>query len=207
MSKFNPSQFEDVLVDIRRSYRLIAAYQNQLNDIFRYILDRYSLTVNKGVAKFSTAAKETSKLNLNNWTWDWLPMYLFQVSTEPFTREDGDDVYYFYIFHQADTGFYDKFEDERSRQRLKIDEFNSVDRSETRLIFVLSKNNETLPYSNFLKNHFNKEHRGTRLEGDWIAGYYNLAGFINKESTNDILEKFNNEAQKAFGVNLLLNEV
>jgi hypothetical protein len=203
MEKINNSDFNDILQDVRTSYRLLALYQTRLKDVVKYVLDKYNLNFEAGYVKFSTPSKDGKGVKLENWSWDWLPMYLYQFSAQPFKRNGNQ--YFFHLFHQADTGFYDVFEDTRDSKRLRVADFGPVQNAKTRLFFVLSKNDESWPYAKILHNNFSAAKHNDLIAGNWIAKPYDMERFFNEESADVVLENFDAFCSENFKFNLLEN--
>jgi hypothetical protein len=203
MEKINNSDFSDILKDVRTSYRLLALYQTRLKDVVKYVLDKYNLNFEAGYGKFSTPSKDGKSVKLENWSWDWLPMYLYQFSAQPLKKDD--DQYFFHVFHQADTGFYDVFEDTRDPKRLSVAEFGSAQAAKTRLFFVLSKNEKGWPYAEILHNNLSAVNHENLIQENWIAKSFEMERFFNEESADVVLENFDAFCLDNFKFNLLEN--
>tara|TARA_R110001592_G_scaffold262565_1_gene527638 strand:+ start:12396 stop:13004 length:609 start_codon:yes stop_codon:yes gene_type:complete len=202
MEKITNSDSSEILKDVRTSYRLLALYQTRLKDVVKYVLDKYNLNFEAGYGKFSTAFKDGKGVKLENWSWDWLPMYLYQFSAQPIEKDSGQ--YFFHVFHQADTGFYDVFEDTRDPKRLRVAEFGSVQYAKTRLFFVLSKK-KGWPYAEILHDNLSAKKHEDLIKENWIAKSFDMERFFNEEYTEDVLKNFDAFCLENFKINLLEN--
>ena len=203
MEKINLNEFNQVLQDVRTAYRLIALYQTRVKDIVRYIMDNYQLTYAGGYQKFSASNPRNGKsAKLNNYTWDWLPMYMYQFTAKEFKKDS--DEYCFHVYHVADSGYFDQFGPERGPDRLNITAFGPVASSKTRLFFVLSRNDvKGWPYSKVLKNHLTANSIVEISEGDWIAKSFDIQKFFNEESAIDMMKDFDNFCFEHFKIKLI----
>ncbi len=201
MQEMNKDEFSGILQDIRIAYRLLALYQTRIKDIIVFVMDKYSLGFEAGYSKFSNLTSDGKKVVLTNWSWDWLPMYLYQFSAKMF--EKNGDKYFFHIFHQADTGFYDKFGESRDETRLKITEFGSAEEARTRLFFVLGKNNGDSPYTNLLADNLGKSTHDLIKNDTWLAMPYGLAEFYDEECTIEVIKDFSDKCLEHFKFKML----
>lgn len=200
MDKLNPTQINDVLKDIRASYRLLALYQKRLLDIIKYITNSYNVNFNSGWGKFSNPAVNGNRASIDKLSWDWLTMYLYEFNLG--TIKVKDEEYHLKIVHQADTGFYDASADKRIKEDA-IDQFADTSVSSTRLFFVLSKNDNGCPIHHILKDNLSSENSSKLVKGNWLAVPYSLNCFKNQTTTDSVLKEFVSECEKEFGVNIL----
>lgn len=199
MDKLNQTQIQAVLKDVRASYRLLALYQKRLLDIVKYIANAYNLNFKSGWSKFSAPAQHGNRASIDKWSWDWLTMYLYEFNLGAVSVKD--DEYYFKILHQADTGYFDAHENENI-SKLNIDQFSESSQAKTRLIFVLSKNENGCPLQHILNEHLTASHHDTLLKENWLAVPYNLDRFLNQASTDLVLNEFNAICKETFGIDL-----
>lgn len=199
MEKLDSSKLENVLEDVRKSYRLLALYQQRLLDIVKYIGNKYNQEFNSGWAKFSKHMNNGNRAKIDAWSWDWLTMYLYEFNMGH--REIGEHEYWFKIVHQADTGFYDKEKTERI-QKTEIDQFETAEKSKSRLFLVLSRS-EGCPKKNLLSKHLSSVSDGLVHNGDWMAVPYDMKRFIDKQSTDKVLKEFNSKVLSYFNVEIL----
>lgn len=200
MDKLDSTQINDVLKDVRSSYRLIALYQKRLLDIVKYVANGYNVSFNSGWSKFSNAASNGNRANINNWSWDWLSLYLYEFNLGGIEIEN--DRYNLKIVHQADTGYYDANEDKKISKQ-NVDQFADSSVSSTRLFFVISKNDNGCPIKNILKDNLKAQDNTKIVNGNWLAIPYDLERFSSQESTDLVLDEFDNECKSTFGVNIL----
>ena len=200
MEKLDPNQFENVLKDVRSSYRLLALYQRRILDIVKYIGNQYNMSFQSGWSKFSNPISHGKRASIDKWSWDWLTMYLYEFNMG--NIKIGDDTYYFKIMHQADTGFFDSRKNVKI-SRLDVDEFHDLKSSKTRFIFIMSKNEDGFPISNILESHLSGDDNVKIQNGAWMAVPYNMERFINQESTDNVLKDFNNSFEATFCITLI----
>jgi hypothetical protein len=203
MDKLNPIQINDVLKDVRASYRLLALYQKRLLDIIKFIANGYNVNFKSGWSKFSNAASNGNRANINKWSWDWLSLYLYEFNLG--TIKIKENEYHLKIVHQADTGFYDAAQDKKI-SRVNADQFADVSKSLTRLFFVLSKNDNGCPIHHILNDNLNAENNTKIVIGNWLAVPYGLERFASQADTERVLNDFNNECKTTFGIDLMSQE-
>lgn len=199
MDKLNTTAINEVLKDVRSSYRLLALYQNRLLDIIKYAANTYNTSFNSGWSKFSKAAANGNKASIDKSSWDWLNLYLYEFNLGSIKR-DGDS-YHFKMVHQADTGYYDSSKE----QKISIDNVNQyadVSTSTTRLFFVLSKNDDGCPKEHILNGNLSNKSEGLISKDNWLAVPYNLQLFSNQDKTDIVLNKFNAICKENFGIDL-----
>ncbi|WP_417857536.1 hypothetical protein [Xanthomarina gelatinilytica] len=200
MDKLNTTQINDVLKDVRTSYRLIALYQKRLLDTVKYISNSFNVSFNSGWSKFSNPASHGNRANINKLSWDWLTLYLYEFNLG--SIKIGDDTYRLKIVHQADTGFYDANEDKKVMKQ-NVDQFADASTSSTRLFFVLSKNENGCPMQHILNGNLKAHNNSKLVNGNWFAMPYDINKFLNQESTDEVIKNFNGVCVKEFGINLL----
>jgi hypothetical protein len=201
MEKINMEQFGTVLKDVRYAYRILALYQRRVLDTADYVMKAYNLNFEGGWAKFSNMAKHGNRAKLGYWSWDWLPMYMYQFSA--CEKDFAGGKLFFHILHQADTGFFDISETKKIN-RTDIELFNPANDSQTRLIFALIKNNNKWPMDIFQGSYGMKSNENNAIKGenDWIAKAYDMTRFVNQEKTDDVINEFNQLVIDHFGINL-----
>ncbi len=200
MDKLNLSEFNDVLKDVRSSYRLLALYQRRLQDVVKYVGNQYNFNFTSGWAKFSDASNNGKRASIEKWSWDWLTMYLYEFNMGK--REINGSTYYFRIIHQADTGFFDE-NDERKVSKLDIAKFNKVEASTTRLFLVLTKDKDGWPFQNLLDKSLSKDSRGLIHNENWMGVPYEMERFFNRSSTDKVLADFNQKVISYFNIEIL----
>jgi hypothetical protein len=198
MEPISEKELRNSLRDVRKAYRLLYLYQRRVKDLIEYIGSQYSRQCKEGWSKFSNLASNGKKINLNQWAWDWLNMYLYEFNMDQKTI--GFDEIFFTIVLQSDTGFYDAGNShDMGPQKLDVSDFSNPEESKTRLIFVVAKNDIGCPIKNLLKDHLNREETDF-ADGNWIGKAYEMEDFINEESTNKILNDFDQYCQEKLDI-------
>lgn len=200
MEKLNTVQINNVLKDVRASYRLLALYQKRLLDIVKYSANGFNLSFDSGWSKFSKQASHGNRANIDISSWRWLSLYLYEFNLGGI--EVGNDKYNLKIVHQADTGYYDVVKDKKVSPE-NVEEFADSSVSSTRLFFVLSKNDYGCPIQNVLKGNLKSEDNSIIKNGSWLAIPYQLERFSSESLTNEVLKDFNKEVKIYFDVDLM----
>jgi hypothetical protein len=124
--------FDKVMQDVRASFRLLYLYNKRILDLMKYISSRFGINYVGGWTKYSDPTPRNGRGCLDNWGWDWLNMYLYE-----FHFEQKTDTINFSILLQSDTGIWDGNFDKRD-YKLNMGNYESIEKSQTRLIFVIS---------------------------------------------------------------------
>jgi hypothetical protein len=133
------SNTKELLVEVRKSYRLLYEYQSRILDLVDYIGKKFGLNYSGGYPKFSNATMRNGSGNLNLWAWDWLSMYYYEFHFE--NRKVGADTLYFSIFLLNDSGFFESYHQlENKISKTSVSKFNDVEKSKSELILVVGKN-------------------------------------------------------------------
>lgn len=192
---FNLNEFNQTLTDVRKAYRLLFDYQTRIRGLVSYIKDIYNLQYAGGYSKFSAKQNEGSN-SLEKWAWDWLNMYYYEFHFQPKTIEGK--LSNFSIFHLADSGYFDaKFGEKENLKKLNVTEFNDVQSSRTKLIFVAGTDWHIGSFSYSSKNWNNEillcgDNQGVeRIENNiFIFKHFELSDFINEETALRTLNSF-----------------
>jgi hypothetical protein len=123
-------QFEGVLVDVRKAYRLLHDYQRLILDAMKYIASQLGLAYDGGFPRFSGRTPGGNNTDLDLWAWDWLNMlwWEFHFSSRP---KEGHP--YLSICLLSDTG---RFESENDHVDIqKTDTFHNITASKSKLLF------------------------------------------------------------------------
>lgn len=122
---------EDILLDVRKSYRLLHDYQRLILDASKFIGDQLGMTYRGGFPKFSNNPPGPGRGDLGRWAWDWLGMMAHEFQ---FNRsiDDGDIV--LSLVHLPDTGAM-KLPHAR---RTHTEEFGNVSTSTSEVAFIYS---------------------------------------------------------------------
>lgn len=187
MEPISKKELRESLEDVRKAYRLLYLYQSRVKDLIEYIGNQYSRQCEAGWSKFSHSKSTGKRINLKKWAWDWLNMYLYEFNMGQKTIEN--DNVFLTIVLQSDTGFYDASNTNDVGSKLDVLYFANPEESKTRLIFVVAKNETGCPIKNLLENHLNREETDF-ADGNWIGKAYEMEEFIDEESTNKILNDF-----------------
>lgn len=192
MENLNEYELKQALIDVRKSYRLIYAYQRRILDLAKFIGNIISFEYNGGWPKFSNECPKGGKGSLDNWSWDWLNMYHYSFIFKPkFTANSG---ILFSIILVSDTGFFESdTEDKRD-----IGDFKSADESNSHLIISFGKDYWDTPIGDMLKKY--KSHltqidrpfisKNPNKDGIFISKIYELSSFLNEDSTRKNLRNF-----------------
>lgn len=127
----------NITLEVRKAYRFLFEYQKRIIDLVSFIEGKFGLKYAGGYPKFSNAAPRNGGGKLENWAWDWLNMYFYEFHFQDL--KIGTDKIFFSVFIVNDTGFYKALQN-REIERTNTDDFDSVEDSETKLIFVAAKN-------------------------------------------------------------------
>lgn len=202
MDQINQQEFIAILKDVRLSYRLLALYQQRILDTIKYIGNQFNTNFESGWPKFSKGTVHGNRAKIDYWSWDWLNLYFYEFNMGGVKINDIN--YHFKIVHQADTGFYDKSQHE-VLQKPEVDSYNDADDSDSRLFFILSKEKNGCPIINILEGNLTKESNSVLFKSDWLAVPYHLSSFLNKDSTNVVIQDFDSKCYEYFSIHLLNN--
>lgn len=185
----NTTNMEELGLNVRKSYRLLYDYQNHILKLIKYIESAYGLTYEGGNPLFSNPSPRAGKGNLNNWAWDWLNMYFYEFH---FSIVDNFELS---IFLVNDTGFYQNREEsinEEIDERLDLNNYASVEKSETKLIFAANKGSWT-PVEHHQSKRILFSDNGTIMNtetGIMLHKAYSLFDFSTEENTVSSLKDF-----------------
>ncbi|MES2826691.1 MAG: hypothetical protein V4687_00985 [Bacteroidota bacterium] len=182
------TELSEVLIDVRKAYRLLYLYQRRVLDTIKYIADVLSLKVRSGWTIYGDQhPKNGAKLDLDLWAWDWLTMYMYEFYFG--VNETAKGNIQFAIIVQSDTGSYDSDAD-----ALEIDKFAPVEISATKLIFILGlntwKNQDDENLEIYSKNGNNEYVRIDAENKIFLMKSYDLGSFINDEGVLGNLRDF-----------------
>lgn len=202
MENINPNDFSEILTDVRKAYRLLFLFQTRIQDLIQYIGTGYSFSFESGWSKFSQHPKKGKGVRLNQWAWDWLPYYLYEFYMGH--RTINGIQAHFAIVLQSDTGFFDL----SNIDRLDIDAFQTVEASETRLIFIAAKGKYEDPLKQFLYDKLDqdctrwekKTEKGTL---SWLGIAYPMEKFLTIADVDQVLEDFDQQCFTDLGIHLI----
>lgn len=182
---------EKITLEARKAYRFLFQYQQRILDLMSFIGGSLGLNYSGGWPKFSNPAPRSGGGNLNNWAWDWLNMYFYEFHFE----SKGANVK-FSAFIVNDTGFYDAlvFGDRTlvPKNRLDMDKYETIEKSETKLILVAAKN--IWPSSQWgewqSQEFLNKDLIHKQDDGIMISKIYSLGSFATQDDAIQSLNDF-----------------
>lgn len=177
---------KELLIEVKKAYRLLFDYQNRILDLMDFIGKTYEIDFSAGYSQYSRVVRK--KGQLHNWAWDWLPMYYYEFFFEE--EKAGAGHLRLSVFLLNDSGFYDSSKDNKSAHKLDISSYKPIEETKTQLIFLAGKdfwwddwdkNTNSLP---------RLENEGKAENGDLVYKKYNLERFGNEDDTMKQLEDF-----------------
>lgn len=186
MANLEKKDLQELFHDVRVSYRLLFEYQTRILNLMRFIGDYFSYSYKGGHPLFSSPPLKNGRGALDRWAWDWLNMYNYAFY---FGRKNlnGVDIN-FSVDLYSDTGAFDR--NINRLEKLKVDTFDSVENSKTKLILIAWKEGDFV--SELLKN-FNRHRTEFIAENKLhVAKAYDLVDFIDQDEIEKQLEDFNN---------------
>ena len=128
------NNIEDVLVDVRKAYRLLHIFNSRIIDLMKYIADTFGMEFGGGRSLFTGGTPGMWKDRFTNRVWDYFNLYFYEFYF-------GGNNTWLSVILQSDTGLWDKIEnikdeEEFNNKQDKIGSFNSPEDSKTRLFFV-----------------------------------------------------------------------
>lgn len=190
MNKLTKEELSEVLIDVRKSYRLLYFYQRRILDTIKFISNFIPGGKIGGYALFSNQSPKAGPIDLTGWAWDWLNMYMYEFYFfESNTNEI--DTLNFGIAIQSDTGFFDST---GGISASDVSFYSDVKDSATRFLFYIGKNTwKSSPFSNGELDFFKKsnieyiEHSDKKI---FLAKAYNLEELIDEDNILACLKDF-----------------
>lgn len=175
---------QNVLLEVRKAYRLLYQYQRRILDLMKYIGNAYQCSYKGGYTKFSNVSPRNGTGKLTNWAWDWLSMYYYEFHFE-------SNKCKFSVFLLNDTGYFEANKQE-SISPTSISKFFPIEKSETKLIFVAGKNLWEGWSNDWRDLYFVLEKQGlkTKGEGKMVFKSYDLEGFFEESNAEIQLKDF-----------------
>lgn len=166
------AEINQVLLDVRKAYRLLHDYQRMALDVTNYIGKQLGLPYVGGWPKFSDASPKRGKGGLDYWSWDWLNLVFYECHfSEVPMGEPGLRVSVLLI---SDTGYF--CSEQEAVEHTNVSDFLPVEQSQTLVGFLIS--GKEWPHPAFLEN---KEQMKTFIETKGnLPGEYGAAGVIGK---------------------------
>ncbi|MFR9503001.1 MAG: hypothetical protein SNH73_00935 [Rikenellaceae bacterium] len=194
---------------MRKSHRIIYEYQRRMLDLMFYIRNIYSIS-NKiaGRKMFSDPIRKTTyysneynevnlKVNDGMWAWDFIYSYLFEFHFGSTVDKDTGLEYSFSVVQVSDTGYF--LSSQNNKSRIDTNSFYDPEESESVLIFVF----EAIPLKTSKYywgiedsiNHLASTDETEEIlkrdgKGVYIACKYSIENFIDKDSTDKVLNSF-----------------
>jgi hypothetical protein len=192
MKKYNRSEIEGVLLDVRKSYRTLHAYQRMVLDLVKYIGDRMSFTYSGGYPQFSSPSPRPGRGQLHCWAWDWLNMYHYEFHYKPSAQTDI--VLKLSVEIISDTGYW--LSDHERLTKVDLDRFASPEQSGTKVLFIIGKDiwkpaSVRENYGKMKSLLLRDEPIVERMEnGIMLFQVFDLAEFLNAEDTDRQIIRF-----------------
>jgi hypothetical protein len=189
MSNLSKEQFNEILLDVRKAYRLLYLYQERVLDIVQYIGDNLDFRYDSGWSWFSNSSPKDGKGKLDNSAWDWLNMYFYEFN---FSKKiiDNNSIM-FSVLLESDTGYFDA-----NATDVDVKGFSAVEQSSTRLVFMIGKNTWWTDFSNEFNDDNNEIYKKIKNEalysnekGKLAIKCFPLDRFINSEETKRCLDE------------------
>lgn len=191
MEESKKQELNQSLVDVRKAYRLLYHYQRRVIDLAYFIGNSLKLKPVSGNPWFSEATFNRTSARQGRWAWDWLGMYYYNFYFENVLNDDRKVQ--FGVIIQSDTGYFDS---EKSK-KLNLNDFNSPEQAETRIILAASQGNwdsKAIRETKFFKTDI-VEYLPLCDNNDWseakiFAKAYPLSEFIDEQSSLEIINGF-----------------
>lgn len=137
-----PARIDETLLDVRKAYRLLSAYQRMALDAVNFIGNQLGMNYVGGWPLFSNVSPRDGKGKPENWSWDWLNMVLYEFH---FTQTLPDSrTLSFSIILISDTGC---FTSGNGIDEPVAANFLSPEQSKTKIGFLISADNDWSPPS------------------------------------------------------------
>jgi hypothetical protein len=187
MSKITKDQLSNILVDVRKAYRLLYSYQRRVMDTVQFIGAQLSKHEPNGYPLFSSMAPgEGRKVNFDNWAWDWMPMYCYEFY---FGKEEKNgNAYEFAISIYSDSGYDDS---EGDHDQTQVEKFVSPEQSTTKIYLYIGKNMwKPEEFDNDWTIDSKDEVQYGDANGKFISKRFDLTELMDEESIISCLAQF-----------------
>lgn len=189
-NSLTPEEFEAVLLDVRKAYRLLYLYQDRMLNTVRFIGGQLGSVYQGGYPWFSSNTPREGKGNLESWAWDWLNMYFYEFHFGD-RQVDGQNIS-FAVVLQSDTGSAEV----PATSRIDLKGFMPVETSQSRLRLIAGRNawvhdaGESFDVTNSAV--YTDLFRYEKADGSGVllAKGYPLASFLNEAATMGVLTDF-----------------
>lgn len=200
----------DILVEVRKAYRLLFDYQTKLLSLVKFIGGRFGYTYSGGFPKFSGNAPREGKGNLDSWSWDWLNLYFHEFHFGEKVNAIGDKLT-FSVFILIDDGYFQTFDKNGgTAKRLNVDKFEKVEFSKSKLILVVGYNcwlgEAYFVENNWCNQKFTLEEKGLHKDekGKMFFKSYPLQNFFDEV---DVKMKLNDFEKECNLLNIPFNQI
>ena len=192
-NKIDEKGMKNMLVEVRRSYRFLYLFQQRVLDLVKFIGLHYQFTYHGGWSHYSSTIRKGKGSKLENWAWDWLPMYHydFVFSTKIKLNEEDSETLVFSALLQCDSAYYDLNKPSQEQKKM-IETFNPPESSKTFLHLILRENRRKV-----------QDYKNTQVKSDSEEDFYDhseagliigrkipLEKLINEEKTRAHLSDF-----------------
>lgn len=183
-----PSQIDEVLLDVRKAYRLLHDYQRMVLDSIRYIGSQLDIPYNAGWSKFA-GETHSGFTKLIQWSWDWLPMICYEFH---FLKLLGNNEFLSLSFLViSDTGFIEG--DDTANDRTIISAFAPAEKSATKFAFILRRTHwnplefmaDKVKMRDFIKEHGKLP--DTLVAAGFVGRCYDLSCLASEDQANQIV--------------------
>lgn len=191
-----------LLQQVRESFRFLFEYQTKVLNLMKYIERKLGVSYSGGFSKFSNVTPRNGKGRLDFWAWDWLNLYFYEFHFGFYDREmklvpllidgnDSNDFFGFSVFLLSDDGYFLSHLDATTNvDRVVPNSFLPTEQSNTKLIFVASKNVWDLTW-------WHNPENGKSVHKDFVTMEYGIKEF----GENRIM------VFKSFDLSLFFNEI
>jgi hypothetical protein len=182
------TELAKALVDVRKAYRLLHTYQARALDIIKYVSKKLNVTLQSAWPWYTDTTVSGDKVDLDNWSFDWLPMYLYEFVLFNSKIEGRDSK--FSILINSDTGFFDSSLEWKERNKTQL--FASPEGSDTQVIFMAGVDKWHKGGPNMMATF--KKDAGWNIEkdgtGTFITKAYSLTDFLDADSIDVVMKDF-----------------
>jgi hypothetical protein len=192
------NNIDNILVDVRKAYRLLHTFNSRIFDLMKYIESKIEMEYAGGRSVFTDNTPGRWKGSFENWTWDYFNLYFYE-----FVFESNNS--WLSVLLQSDTGLWDKIkdindEDEFDSRVENIETFNSAENSKTRLFFVTGtgkwkeENIQKLYNKNLnrdIENEIIIPLNKSEKSGKIYCKMFEISNFLDEETTIQSLDNFN----------------
>lgn len=119
MENITKDQFENILCDVRKAYRLLFLYQKRILDLIQFIASSLDFKFGGGWNWWTLSSlPHGSKVKLANSSWDWLSMYFYEFN---FCEKNIDNnIIKFSVILESDTGYFDTMVSSENVHRIRL---------------------------------------------------------------------------------------